>query len=120
MRDLNSFLPSEEQEKLTEFFQVMQSKSSSSSDNTPSPKPKSTAPSLGFMLKLPVGRNRKAKKLATVTCATTGENLLKFVWLALSLLKLHCLLAHPTKKKKDKAISHLHVVVCVWVCVCVC
>ena len=72
IRDLNNFLPSEEQERLTEFFQVLQSKSSSSNDSTPSPKAKPN-PSIGFMLKLPVAKNRKAKKLATVSSTSSGE-----------------------------------------------
>ena len=75
IRDLNFFLPSDDQEKLTEklteLFQVLHSKSSSSSDNTPSLKPKSNS-SLGFMLKLPVGRNRKVKKLAAASSTSSG------------------------------------------------
>ena len=71
IRDLNFFLLSDDQEKLTELFQVSHSKSNSSSDNTPSPKPKSNS-SLGFMLKLPVGRNRKVKKLAAASSTSSG------------------------------------------------
>ena len=78
IRDLSSFLPTEEQEKLTKLFQFSPPKSSITSENTPSPKPK-ISPTVGlgmmkpsFVLKLPVGRNRKGKKMAAASVTSGG------------------------------------------------
>ena len=73
LKDVDKYLPTDEQEKLTELFQLENQKSGSSNESTPSPKPYQNPGGIGmgvvkspFVLKLPVGKNRKAKKAAAV------------------------------------------------------
>ena len=79
-RDLSSYLPTEEQEKLTDLFRFSCPNSSILSDSTPSPSPKKMSPTVAlglmkpsFVLKLPVGRNRKGKKIAATSGTSGGE-----------------------------------------------
>ena len=78
--NIDDYLPTEKQEKLTELFQIDTQKSSSSSnESTPSPKPNSS-PGSGFgaltkspfVLKLPIGKNKKGKKSVSVTAGQWG------------------------------------------------
>ena len=73
VRDLSSFLPTKEQEeKLAKLLQFSPPKSSVTNDNTLSPNPVMSPTGLGlkdapFVLKLPVGKNRKEKKKAAAS-----------------------------------------------------
>ena len=70
VRDLSSFLPTKEQEeKLAKLLQFSPPKSSITRDNTLSPNPAMSPTGLGlkdapFVLKLPVGKNKKGKRKA--------------------------------------------------------
>ena len=81
LKDVSDFIPSDEQEQLTEMFQHENMTGGGSNDNTPSPKEKQSPPgtagsgsggmfgtgkSSPFVLKLPMGRNKKGKKTACV------------------------------------------------------
>ena len=75
MKNVHDFMPTDDQEKLTDNFQLeaFETFGPNLEDRTPSPKPKINTPSTGsagvgksmssspFVLKLPMGRNIKGK-----------------------------------------------------------
>ncbi len=74
--NIDDYLPTDEQEKITEYFMMELPKSDSSTESTPSPKHNQLSPMLSlsssvggksspFVLKLPMGKNRKGKKLSS-------------------------------------------------------